>query len=100
MRTSEKDAHKKIGHENVFKPSLNVRKYKFKAPYSHHVEITEVKKEYRDSSGRVKLGPPNFYTSGPKSGRPGTGVGTSFGVIPYMPPGTYENKSTKPISEP
>jgi hypothetical protein len=53
MRASEKDAHKKAGHENVFMPSNNVRKYKFRAPYSHHVERIEVKKEYRNSSGRV-----------------------------------------------
>jgi hypothetical protein len=49
------------------------------------VEHIEVKKDHRESSGRVKLGPPNFYTSGPKSGRAGTGVGTCFGSIEYMP---------------
>lgn len=85
MRVVEKDAHKKIGHEYVFRPSQNVRNYKFKAPYSHHVERIEVKKNYRESSGRVKLGLPNFYTSGHKSGKAGTGFGTCFGSIAYMP---------------
>ena len=91
MRPNEKDAHKKIGHEHTFRPALNARKYKFKAPYSHHAEFVEVKKEHRDSSGRVKLGLPNFYTSGRKLGRPGTGVGTSFGHFEYMPPYDFKN---------
>ena len=84
MRASVKDGFRKAGHERTFRPSKNVRNYKFKVPYSHHVERIEIKKDYRDRGGRVKLGPPNFYTSGHKSGL--VGPGTTFSVMPYVAP--------------
>lgn len=39
MRSLEKDAHKKIGHEHTFRPARSAANHKFKSPYSHHAEF-------------------------------------------------------------
>ena len=84
MRVSEKDGHLKAGHDKAFAPAKHVKQYEYKAPYPHQSDRVEVKKNYKDEDGKVKLEPRNFLTMPPKSGV--VGKNTTFGGnLPHLP---------------
>lgn len=62
MRAPKKDGYKEAGHDLAFKPAKDLQR-KVKADFPHMVDHTEVKKNYRDTDGAVKLEPRNFLTN-------------------------------------
>lgn len=54
-----------------------------KAPYEHHTELKDIKKNYRNEDGEIVVGPKNILTNPLKLGSYGKNVFFG-GVIPWM----------------
>lgn len=68
MRESVKDGHLKAGHDRVFRPAKHFRQDDYKASFVHQSDLVEVKKNYRDEEGKVRIQPRNILTNPPKKG--------------------------------
>lgn len=92
LRTLEKDAYLKGGHDVNFKPAKNTRERLYKAKYEYiPLQENQKKKNYRDEEGAVKTGPRNFTTVPLKPGK--VGKNTTFGgSIPYKEDDVYGNQ--------
>lgn len=62
IRTHIKDGHLKAGHEQAFRPAKHF-KIPVKSSYIHLTDYTEVKKNYKDEEGHVKIAPKNMVIS-------------------------------------
>ena len=67
MRAGKKDGYKDSGHDVNFKPAKDLQR-KIKADFEHMVDYKEVKKNFRDTDGSVKIEPRNFLTNPIKKG--------------------------------
>lgn len=55
-----------------FKPAITIKDVaSYKAPFEHMIDRVEVKKNFKDQDGHVKLGPRNIITNPPKKGEVG-----------------------------
>ena len=61
----------------------------YSASYVHMVDRVDVKKQYKDEDGRVKLEPRNFYTTPAKKGK--VGKHTTFTPQPAFMADDYDN---------
>ena len=66
-----KDGHLKAGHDKAFKPAKHFRINDYKALYDHMADFAEVKKNYKDADGHVKIAPKNYYTNPNRVGENG-----------------------------
>ena len=82
------EGYKKAGHEINFKPAKTVPDKPYKAPFEHMNDRVEVKKNYRDSDGKVAIEPKNFYTTPAKKGK--VGKRTYFTPQPVFIPDPYD----------
>ena len=69
MRSEVKDGHLKAGHDRAFRPAKTVPENPQKSAFDHMTDRHEVKKNYRDEDGGVIVGPRNFLTNPPKTGK-------------------------------
>ena len=66
-REQVKDGYKLIGKQDInFKPCKTVRDLYHRAPFEHMSDRVEIKKNYRDEEGAVKIAPKNITTNPPK----------------------------------
>jgi len=69
----------KAGHEQAFKPAKTVKDKLHVAPYEYMNERVELKKNYRDREGGVKIGPKQILTNPPLK------IQASFEKLPHLP---------------
>jgi hypothetical protein len=83
QRQSVKDGYLKAGHEKPFKLARTM-KDPVKGAFDHMSDYVEIKKDFRDDDGHVKIAPKNYYTNPNRVGTNGKQIWPTQRFLEFM----------------